>query len=122
MQITLTEAAVEQLKKMGVSEKTFLRLSIKPGGCAGMSYDATLDDSTTANDETVYENPPLRVVAHIRFLPLLDGLNIDFSDDLIRPGFVLSNPNVQQSCGCGASFSMDGTPAADCEGCEHERA
>ena len=35
----------------------------------------------------------------------LDGLHIDFSDDLIRSGFRFTNPNASGSCGCGASFA-----------------
>lgn len=115
MELDVTENAVRQLVDMGLDEGKFLRLGVKPGGCAGMSYDAYVDDTVTANDEIVFEQKPLRVVAHARFLPLLDGLIIDFSDDLIRPGFVLKNPNVQQSCGCGSSFKADGETA--CEGC-----
>jgi iron-sulfur cluster assembly protein len=40
----------------------------------------------------------------------LDGLTIDFSDDLIEPGFRLTNANAKGSCGCGSSFSTDDTP------------
>ncbi|MGE4488190.1 MAG: HesB/IscA family protein [Kiritimatiellales bacterium] len=114
MQITVTESAARQLIDSGLDEEKFLRLGVKPGGCAGMSYDAYIDDTVTENDEIVYDSHPLRVVAHVRFLPLLEGLTIDFSDDLVRPGFILKNPNVQQSCGCGSSFKADG--AASCAG------
>lgn len=114
MDITVTRSAHDQLVGMGLEKDEFLRIGVKPGGCAGMSYDAVIDRNFTANDDVIYEEAPLRVVAHIRFLPLLEGLTVDFSDDLVRPGFILKNPNVQQSCGCGSSFSADSTA---CEGC-----
>lgn len=114
MQITVSESAIRQLRDMGLDEGKFLRLGVKPGGCAGMSYSAVLDENETENDETVYENGPVRVLAHTRFLPLLDGLSIDYSADLIRPGFVLKNPNVQESCGCGSSFKTDDAACQDC--------
>jgi iron-sulfur cluster assembly protein len=108
MQITVTESAARQLLDVGLDEEKFLRLGVKPGGCAGMSYDAVVDDTLNENDEVVFEQTPLRVVAHARFMPLLEGLVIYFSDDLVRPGFILKNPNVQQSCGCGSSFKTEG--------------
>jgi iron-sulfur cluster assembly accessory protein len=117
MDITVTQAAHDQLVSMGLETGEFLRIGVKPGGCAGMSYDAVLDRNFTANDDVVYEEGTLRVVAHIRFLPLLEGLTIDFSDDLVRPGFILKNPNVQQSCGCGSSFSTENADSSACEGC-----
>lgn len=107
MQITVTESAARELLVAGLDEKKFLRLGVKPGGCAGMSYDAQIDDTLTASDRVVYENKPLKVVADTRYAPLLEGLTIDFSDDLIRPGFILKNPNVKHSCGCGSSFSTE---------------
>jgi len=109
MQITVTESAARQLLGAGLDEEKFLRLGVKPGGCAGMSYDAVVDDTITENDEIVFEDHPLRVVSHTRFMPLLEGLVIDFSDDLVRPGFILKNPHVKQSCGCGSSFKTEGS-------------
>lgn len=112
MQITVTEKAVEQLKNSGLSKFNFLRLGVQPGGCAGMSYTALLDTNLMDGDEVIFEQGDLRIVSGSQFLPYLDGLNIDFSDDLIQPGFILTNPNAEQSCGCGSSFSMNG--ADDC--------
>ncbi len=85
-----------------------MRLGVRPGGCAGMKYDAVIDDEMEATDQVVYESAPLRVVADSSTVQYLDGLNIDYSDDLVQSGFVLSNPNVQKSCGCGASFGEGG--------------
>ena len=104
MQITVTECATKQLLDSGLGTDNFLRLGVQQGGCAGMSYAAFIDDALTANDQVIYEDAPLRIVSDQEYIALLDGLNIDFSDDLIQPGFVLKNPNSQKSCGCGSSF------------------
>jgi len=117
MQISVTADAITKLTDLGVTGDQFLRLAVKPGGCAGMSYAAVVDDLMEPKDQVVYQQGLLRIAAHERFLPLLDGLTIDFSDDLIRPGFILKNPNAQQSCGCGSSFKAGGEAASDCGEC-----
>lgn len=75
-----------------------------------MTYDAGLDTEQRDGDEIVYHEPPVRIVAHREEAPLLNGLSIDYSNDLVRSGFQLSNPNNAHSCGCGASFKQ----GADC--------
>lgn len=118
MQVTVTDKALKQLIRNGLNQDNFLRLGIQPGGCAGMSYAAHIDDGLTSADEVVFEQGELRIIAESQFVPLLDGLVIDFSDDLIQPGFLLKNPNAKQSCGCGSSFttkSMD--DCSTCGGC-----
>ena len=119
MQITVTDKAAEQLLGSGVGQDTFLRLGVGPGGCAGMSYEAYIDDGLTNRDEVIYEQGTLRIVTETLFVPMLDGLTIDFSDDLIQPGFILKNPNAEHSCGCGASFQAAATDiCTTCGGCE----
>jgi len=107
MEITVTDKAFNQLKGSGVSGDNFLRLGVQQGGCAGLSYSAFIDDMLTDADSVIYEQENLRIAADSEFLHLIDGLNIDFSDDLIQPGFILKNPNSQKSCGCGASFKAN---------------
>ena len=118
MQITVTKKAGEHLLGSGLSKYNFLRLGVQSGGCAGMAYTALLDTNFTDGDEVIFEQGDLRIVAEAQFLQLLDGLNIDFSDDLIQPGVILKNPNAQQSCGCGASFAIsDADDCSTCGGC-----
>jgi len=107
MQVVVTETAINKLTEGGVGGETFLRLGVQQGGCAGLSYSAFLDDVLTETDHVVYEQRNVRVVADQEFLHLIDGLTIEFSDDLIQPGFILKNPNAQHSCGCGASFKAN---------------
>ncbi len=106
MQIHVTEPARERLLESGLNEGNFLRLGVQPGGCAGLSYAAFVDTEMTDADQVIFEQEPLRIVAEREYLELLDGLNVDYSDDLIQPGFVLRNPNTRKSCGCGASFKQ----------------
>jgi iron-sulfur cluster assembly protein len=81
-----------------------MRIGVAPGGCSGMTYAATIDSEIDDNDVVVYEQDGIRVVSDGKSLEHLDGLTIDYSDDLIRSGFRFRNPNACGSCGCGASF------------------
>ena len=114
MIITVSDQAHEQLRELGVGETTFLRLGVKPGGCSGMTYDARLDDELQSMDEVVYNRDAVRIVTDSQQKDALDGLEIGYSNDLVRSGFQLSNPNHVHSCGCGGSFSSD---EGGCHGC-----
>ena len=107
MNISVTDKAFDQLQKVGVKGSGFLRLGVQQGGCAGLSYSAFVDYRLTENDDVIYEKDDLRIAADQELMHLINGLNIDFSDDLIQPGFILKNPNSQRSCGCGSSFKVN---------------
>ena len=114
MDIKVTESAKSKLDEMGVSEKTFLRIGVKSGGCSGNTYDATLDSNMSEVDEVYFSEGNLRIVSDKVSSVFLDGLTVDFSNDLIEPGFRLTNSNAKGSCGCGSSFSTgDPVPNVD---------
>jgi iron-sulfur cluster assembly protein len=106
MNISVTEKAVKQLKKMNATGESFLRIEAVSGGCSGMTYRAAIDDEMKDNDLAIYEDHDLRIIAPMKSFLYLDGLNIDYSDDLLQSGFRLTNTNASKSCGCGASFEM----------------
>ena len=110
MDIKVTEKAKLRLHNMGVSDEIFLRIGVKSGGCSGNSYDAVLDDNMQEVDDVYYTEDKLRIVSDKVISIYLEGLTIDFSDDLIEPGFRLTNANAQGSCGCGSSFSTGDEP------------
>ena len=110
MDIRVTESAKLKLFEMGVSEYTFLRIGVKSGGCSGNTYDAVLDSNMSEVDEVYFSEGNLRIVSDKVSSVFLDGLTVDFSNDLIEPGFRLTNANAKGSCGCGSSFST-GDPA-----------
>ena len=110
MDIRVTESAKLKLFEMGVSEDTFLRIGVKSGGCSGNTYDAVLDSNMSEADEVYFSEGNLRIVSDKASSVFLDGLTVDFSNDLIEPGFRLTNANAKGSCGCGSSFSA-GDPA-----------
>jgi iron-sulfur cluster assembly accessory protein len=87
----------------GKSNKA-LRVAVEGGGCSGFQYDIKLD--APSDDDLVLESDGQKVVVDSVSLPFLSGATIDFSEELIGARFVIDNPNVSSSCGCGTSFSM----------------
>lgn len=106
MDIQVTDKALAELRGLGAGEEQFLRVSVVPGGCSGMTYTAAIDNTLKEGDEVIVEQDGLRIIADSGSLLFLDGLRIDFSDDLVQAGFRFTNPNASKSCGCGSSFSV----------------
>lgn len=104
--IKITPAALSELVKLEATGENFLRISVVPGGCSGMTYSAAIDNVLSDSDQVVYDSNGLRVVADEGSTMFLDGLEIDFSNDLIASGFRFKNPKAKKGCGCGSSFSV----------------
>lgn len=105
MTIEVTEQAKAAFAKIDVPEGAFLRIRVVAGGCSGMKYDADVEQEMDEDDEMIFEDGELRIVADPGSAAFLDGLKIDYSNDLIKSGFRFLNPNAAGSCGCGASFA-----------------
>ena len=106
MNLTITDKAKGKLQSYQTNSDQFLRISVVSGGCSGMTYKAGVDSSIREDDEIVYQDQNIKVVADGRSSLFLDGLHIDYSDDLIKTGFRLTNPNATSSCACGSSFAV----------------
>jgi iron-sulfur cluster assembly protein len=104
-QIDITDRAQSELAKLELGDGGFLRINVIPGGCSGMTYSAAVDTDFSDSDVCVFENGALRIVTDEGSAIFLEGLHIDYSNDLIRSGFRFTNPNASGSCGCGASFA-----------------
>ena len=105
--IIVTEAAankVAELVKQEEEEGLFLRVSVRPGGCSGLSYEMFFD-SEVADDDVNTEQAGIKVAVDPASAPYLVGATLDYKDGLQGAGFAINNPNVTKSCGCGNSFS-----------------
>lgn len=85
-------------------EPLYLRVGVKGGGCSGFSYTLDLTETKTEMDEIVSEFG-IDVVVDPKSALYLEGVEIDFKDELMGRGFVFRNPNATSTCGCGSSFS-----------------
>lgn len=106
MAIQISEKAKQELVKLEANGPNFLRISVVSGGCSGMTYSACIDNTLSDTDQVLFEENDLRIIADPNSAMFLDGLSIDYSDDLIASGFRFKNPKAVKACGCGSSFAV----------------
>ena len=109
MNITIKEKAETMLNNKLEADQ-FLRVGVTTGGCAGLTYSADIAREMKADEGVVHTAGKIRIVAAPESLQFLDGLIIDYSDDLINGGLQFTNANTKTTCGCGQSFSLAGFP------------
>jgi iron-sulfur cluster assembly protein len=108
--ITITPKARTVLERRSGADNRYLRITVKSGGCAGMTYDAELDSLKYDHERVIQIDGNITVLSTDDSLQFLDGLVIDYSDDLISAGFRFRNASNDSSCGCGASFALASFP------------
>ena len=81
-----------------------LRVAVIGGGCSGLQYKMDLVNGPAHRDILV-ESAGVRVVIDPKSALFVSGSELDFSDDLQKGGFKVTNPNAVAHCSCGESFS-----------------
>jgi iron-sulfur cluster assembly protein len=110
--LTLTDAAAARVTEIiAGSEKPIagLRVGVKNGGCAGMSYTMEFAEAVAPHDEVI-EDKGVKVLIDPKAVLFLLGARMDFRTDRLSSGFVFENPNETSACGCGESVAI--TPAS----------
>ena len=105
--VLLTETAAAKVKSLIEAEgrdDLALRIAVQPGGCSGMRYQLFFDDRDLDGDARA-DFGGVTVVVDRMSVPYLMGATIDFADTIEQQGFTIDNPNAQNSCACGDSFS-----------------
>ena len=105
--IKVTENASRKLnsllEKQGRSTGA-LRVAVIGGGCSGLQYKMDLVDGP-ANRDIMVESSNVRVVVDPKSALFVSGSLLDYSDDLQKGGFKVTNPNAVAHCSCGESFA-----------------
>ncbi len=105
--ITLTDGAIRQLqeimKQQDIPSGYGLRVGVKGGGCSGFSYVLGFDEQKEKDD--IFEINGIQVLMQKSHTMYLMGMEIDFIEGLNNRGFSFNNPNADETCGCGTSFS-----------------
>jgi iron-sulfur cluster assembly protein len=109
--MSLTEAAASRVKEIMAKAETpsaGLRVGVRNGGCAGMSYTMELAERVEPLDEVI-EDKGVKVLIDPKAVLFLLGAEMDFKADRLGSSFTFHNPNETSSCGCGESVAI--TPA-----------
>ena len=106
--INLSDSAARRIKDiMSKAEKDSLgvRVGVKSGGCAGMSYVMEYTKNPNPNDEVI-EEKGVKVFIDSAAVMYLFGTEMDFKKEKFSSQFVFNNPNETERCGCGESFKI----------------
>ena len=106
--ITLSDNAANRIKEiMSKAEKDLvgLRVGVKSGGCAGMSYMMEYTKEVKPNDEVI-EDKGVKLFVDPGAIMYLLGTEMDYKKEQFSSSFVFKNPNETERCGCGESFKV----------------
>jgi iron-sulfur cluster assembly protein len=106
--LSVTDAAAARIREIvarAQSPVAGVRLGVKKGGCAGMTYTMDVAETVAKGDEVVDANG-VRVLIDPAAVLFLFGTEMDFTVDKLSARFVFRNPNETSACGCGESVTL----------------
>ena len=106
--IKLSDNAAKRIKLiMSKAERSAIgvRVGVKSGGCAGMSYVMEYTKELNPNDEVI-EEKGVKVFVDSAAIMYLLGTEMDYKKEELSSSFVFNNPNETERCGCGESFKI----------------
>ena len=107
--IKLSDNAALRIKEIMSSDENQslgVRVSVKTGGCAGMSYVMDYTKEVNPSDELI-EDKGVKVFVDSAAVMYLLGTEMDYKKEELSSSFVFNNPNETERCGCGESFKID---------------
>lgn len=110
--ITITNSAAKKVLSLLQEENDptlKIRIFVQGGGCSGFQYGFTFDQEKADDDISIkkeIENTFIEFLIDPISNQYLDGIEIDYSEDLKSSQFIIKNPNAVSTCGCGSSFSV----------------
>ena len=106
--ITLSDNAAQRIKEIMANAKDTsigVRIGVKSGGCAGMSYIMEYAKEINSTDEII-EDKGVKVFIDPGAIMYLLGTEMDYKKEQFSSTFVFKNPNETERCGCGESFKI----------------
>ena len=106
--ITLSDNAASRIKEILSNDETKsigVRVGVKSGGCAGMSYIMEYAKEINPTDEII-EDKGVKVFIDPGAIMYLLGTEMDYKKEQFSSAFVFKNPNETERCGCGESFKI----------------
>jgi iron-sulfur cluster assembly protein len=105
----LTAAAAERIQAVMANAGhpiAAIRVGVKNGGCAGMSYFMEYAEKVDPLDEVI-EDKGVRILVDPKAVLFLLGTEMDYKIDKLSSQFVFNNPNQTAACGCGESVQIE---------------
>ena len=105
--IKLSDKAADRIKEI-LSKNTDslgVRIGVKSGGCAGMSYIMEYTKEVKPNDEVI-EDKGVKLFVDPGAIMYLLGTEMDYKKEQFSSSFIFKNPNETERCGCGESFKV----------------
>lgn len=107
--IHLSKSAVQEISRLQTNTlvaDTGIRLSIAPGGCSGWYYNLGFAGEVEMGDRLYDCEGGISVIVDAQSLEHLQGMTLDYSEDLMGGGFRFHNPQATNICSCGNSFAL----------------
>ena len=108
MGITMTQPAQDKIRALLTQRQTpndYLRIGLQGGGCSGFMYKYEFEDKPAEKDK-LFEFSGIRVCIDIKSYLFLNGMEIDYEEDLLKSGLVFNTPSAKRTCGCGESVTF----------------
>src|SRR6185436_5437584 len=109
VELNVTPSAAVEIKKFFAGEEDLpetagLRVRVVPGGCSGFRYSLNIEEESRSGD-FILEQHGIRLFVDMFSGQYLNGVQIDYTSNMMGAGFTFENPNATGGCGCGTSFS-----------------
>ena len=105
--VSITDKAADKIKKIVAAENRDdqgLRVKVIGGGCSGLQYKLNFDNPRPG--DRIFDKSGAKVIVDMKSLLYVNGTEVDHKESLMESGFIIQNPNVKRTCGCGASFTV----------------
>ena len=106
--LNVEQGAITKIKEILAEEDNpdlMLRMFVSGGGCSGMQYGFTLEETKNEDDFDI-EVDGIHILVDAMSSQYVQGAQVDYVENLQGSQFSIKNPNAQTSCGCGSSFSV----------------
>ena len=106
--IKISQSAANKIKEIMSQDKNSsigVRVGVKSGGCAGMSYVMEYAKEIKPNEEII-EDKGVKVLIDPKAIMYLLGTEMDYKKEKFSSQFIFKNPNETERCGCGESFKV----------------
>ena len=105
--INFTDSAAKKVAELIAEEgnpNLKLRVFVQGGGCSGFQYGFTFDEKVNEDDTSMMKDGVELLIDPMSYQYRV-GAEIDYKEDINGAQFVIKNPNVTSTCGCGSSFA-----------------